>query len=76
MSLQLEQDRIRHYSSINSDVQHFKSNSEINNILFTPKLSESLLIYEFGKYIGKLFISLHMRNDYIPLDCMISQEMI
>jgi hypothetical protein len=29
-----------------------------------------------GEYISKLFIGSHMRNNNIPLDSMISQEMV
>jgi hypothetical protein len=39
-------------------------------------LSKSLLIEWLGKYIGKLFIGSHMRNDNIPHDCMIALEMV
>jgi hypothetical protein len=47
-----------------------KSNhiSRINDIEFTPYLSESSLIKRFGKDISELFIGSHMGNHNISLD--------
>jgi hypothetical protein len=48
----------------------------INDIEFTPYLSESSLIKGFGKDNGELFICSHMGNHYVSLDGMISQEVV
>jgi hypothetical protein len=48
----------------------------INDIEFTSYLSESSLIKGFGKDIDELFIGSHMRNHYVSLDGMISQEVV
>jgi hypothetical protein len=46
----------------------------INDIEFTPYLSESSLIKGFGKDIDELFIGYHMGNHYVTLDGMVSQK--
>jgi hypothetical protein len=48
----------------------------INDIEFTPYLSECSLIKGFGKDIGELFIGSHMKNHYASLDGMVSQEVV
>jgi hypothetical protein len=50
--------------------------SRINDIEFTPYLSESSLIKGFGKDVGELFVGSHMGNLYVTLDGMISQEVV
>jgi hypothetical protein len=48
----------------------------INDIEFTPYLSECSLIKRFGKYIGELFIGSHIGNHNISLDGVVSQKMV
>jgi hypothetical protein len=48
----------------------------INDIEFTPYLSESSLIMRFGKDIGELFIGSHMGNHNISLDDVVSHKMV
>jgi hypothetical protein len=48
----------------------------INDIEFTPYLSEYTLIKGFGEDIGELFISSHMGNHYVSLDGIVSQKVV
>jgi hypothetical protein len=45
-------------------------------ILSSLLSSQNLLIKGFGETIDELFIGSHMRNHYVSLDGMISQEVV
>jgi hypothetical protein len=48
----------------------------INDIDFTPYLSDYSLIKRFGKDISELFIGSHMRNHNISFDGVVSQKIV
>jgi hypothetical protein len=48
----------------------------INDIEFTHLLLECSFIKGFDKDIGELFIGSHMRNHYVALDGVVSQNVV